>query len=271
MSIEKLNFKSIPYNYCLTGLLGHYSRNEPFYFDENFSKKCKQIQALQEFFDVVFASGGFIAGSFANIHLRSNLIIMSPPPDSGDIDIFFPNKEALARVLSYLNSSTKKLDNVFIQTTLNSYSFSLLGKQVQLIDKIFGTEKEVLGSFDFLNCMVAFNKNELIFEKRIPYFEGEKILHAVRQTTPARFFKYTNGKGYVPDEKTLKLFQEAILEEINKQNLTSSEVLYLTRDALSSAAQIPLETLILLVGLIPQDHSYRFQIDVKFREKLNKI
>ncbi len=163
--------------------------------------------------NIAFDHGGFIAGGFGRWAATSNRTPVergSYVAHRGDIDIFFYTKEGLKAFLETLKSS-----NIAVSYSRSQAGFAINIEQkinrsefhkhnvapiIQAIGCVTGNPEDVLRTFDFVNCMFAFTKNESYVAQAALQLEKERILGISSWSHRGlvhRLTKYLTKYGYL--------------------------------------------------------------------------
>lgn len=140
-----------------------------------------------------------------------------------DIDIYmpFPKKQESLKSLFELRGWC-------VDETHNTITFSLeTGEKVQLINSFVGTPEEVLSSFDYVPCMIAYSPKERLIYRHEDFYElieDYKLVFNSNAEYPVsslrRLIKYAK-KGY---NISLEDLYELIIK-INELNLSDLETI----------------------------------------------
>lgn len=166
---------------------------------------------IQEFINLAFSNGGYIAGGFANqlakVHFDKNHDIKSYLCyGGGDVDLYFQNGNMLnqfkeATKIEFNEPDLKNTDwveNHYMQSeTRKDYDPKI---KIQLIKAFFRPVDEMFETFDISNACVAYHDQKLIFEDLKTWQENEnsKTVHVKHwgQWTFARVAKYLVLRDY---------------------------------------------------------------------------
>lgn len=194
-------------------------------------------------------NGGWIAGGFARTILAGESIVDYLFPkersiNTGDIDIFFPNKDAAYSTMTIVESKINR------KLSLQPYRFAvdcelrpghqmrehmekcginesrLCGSiRVQFVlnppDGFRLTLLETLDNFDIVNCMVGIDGQHIYFPAEWKELEESKHLKVAKSETPflgRRLAKYLFARGYKSiSESSRDLFIEWIARVNNNE------------------------------------------------------
>lgn len=212
------------------------------------------LRETNEYLNLVFDHGGYVAGGFAVLlarrflgiiddatfdacvmqHLASNhevtweMAERSKFADAGksDIDVFFPTKKHLH---DFFNAVTDK--NLVDRKSGSWQVTSLSGKaknvmirgreKIQVITKYPAVMDEQISEFDIYNAAVAFNDKQLIVLEHFEQLERVNMLHVMKWnlTTLLRICKYLRTKNYKAiSPKSCAEIYELILQNSNEFN-----------------------------------------------------
>lgn len=167
--------------------------------------------------DRAFACGGYVAGGFARMLLRSYKFGTDLVNDTslylnlgqiernwhlsgkGDIDVYFPNLQSIRRFWNLMNQV--EIPDAERQLSVTGTGTNIYIKKMykfQIMTAFVGDEKEMLSSFDLVNSMVSFDGKRFMFEKRWNTLEQNKLVHVHRYVTPntvKRVAKYIERRG----------------------------------------------------------------------------
>jgi hypothetical protein len=234
------------------------------------------------------SNGGWIAGGFARAILAGESIVNYLYPEkssagvnAGDIDIFFPNKEASYSTAVLIEEKVNR------KMKLQPYRFAIdchlrSGHQmlehlekcgvnrsrisevrVQIVlnppDGFKPTLLETLDNFDLINCMVGIDGQHIYFPAEWEELEGSKSLKIAKSETPflgRRLAKYLFERGYENiSEVSRDLFVEW-LARVNNNEFSDffnpyhvrKEMMMSALDKLIERKAIPLTDIVLLVN-----------------------
>jgi hypothetical protein len=164
---------------------------------------------------LAFKHGGFIADGMARWALTSTMTAKERAAyvfNGGDIDLFFRTKQGWIDFLdemcdesnvSYISNAKLSLGKLAIDLTLdnkeNSNAKFTKLPTIQAIGCVFGTPQQVLSSFDFVNCMAAFDDKNSYYATNLLQLEKQKCLGVVSwqsRSTISRIQKYITKYGY---------------------------------------------------------------------------
>lgn len=163
------------------------------------NKLWKQIKnttpTLTWMLEHAFDIGAVVAGGYPRLALRGKTINQIFA-GSGDIDIFFRTKQGYEEYIELIKLSSLRFEmgksgggsstNMVVSGDGNMYA-------VQMIGCHFGDAETILGSFDFYNCMVAFDRENLWRDDRQEEHEKQDKLGIMRWDSPlllSRVVKY---------------------------------------------------------------------------------
>lgn len=149
-------------------------------------------------YDQIFDAGCYIAGGFPRKLLRdgttANMSLLFAR-NIGDIDVFCPDEAAYKAAKSGLNvthweitlgknaiqteirMSPKKFNDVDCRLALPCSSrVGYFSTKLQVINCRFDPPKEMLESFDFINCRIAFDRDHVWLDPEIVELEASKTL-----------------------------------------------------------------------------------------------
>jgi hypothetical protein len=145
--------------------------------------------------DGFFIAGGALTSLFSSIQIN-------------DFDFFFFDGKGFDSIESYFKNE-RGIESSFV--TASAISYKINGEKVQLIRKIYGSEKQIIDKFDFTICQAAYNptsKNLILGDDflydlarhRLTYLSGEYPIASLRRVN--KFIK----KGYIfPPIEAIKL------------------------------------------------------------------
>lgn len=212
------------------------------------------------------SSGGWIAGGFARTILAGESIVDYLFPkerslNTGDIDVFFPDKDAAYSAIATIESKINR------KLGLQPYRFAVdcglrLGRQtlehiekcgiderriaeirVQFVanppDGFKPTLLETLDDFDLVNCMVGIDGQYIYFPKEWFEFEKTKTLCISKSTTPflgRRLAKYLCVRDYKNvSEASHDLFIEWLVRVKNDEFSNSFNSYHVRKEMMTSA------------------------------------
>lgn len=172
--------------------------------------------------DLAFNCGGYVAGGFARKLISAAYEGRSTQQASeayfnigGDIDLFFTTREDHNEFLNALDAGVKDFNDVRIFPSKGALAVDVRVfhgssppkcKILQTVGCIYGKQEEVLSSFDFVNCMVAFDGSSVCFAEDFHSHEMSKNLQ-VRwfggASLPFRLRKYVQKYNYTKVSSTL--------------------------------------------------------------------
>lgn len=180
--------------------------------------------------DLAFNHGGYVAGGFARKLISAVYEGQSTQQASeayfnigGDIDLFFPTRDDHNDFLNTLDASLEEDGIVRIFPSKGALAVDVRVfdgspnkcKNLQTVGCIYGKPYEVLSSFDFVNCMVAFDKESVCFAEDFHTHEISNNLH-VRwlggASLPFRLRKYLQKYNYT--NVTSALDETTCLEQL---------------------------------------------------------
>lgn len=152
---------------------------------------------------LAFSHGAYVAGGFARIMISADNKSVDDLRDaiiehrglSGDIDLFFPNDEAINSFLGALkrDRNLRRAFNANVSPTGACINFQNSVSQLQVVKRYTGDIIDVLSSFDIYNGMVAFNDKEKIVPSGWDELDDAKLLHVANwgsDFTIARIVKW---------------------------------------------------------------------------------
>lgn len=147
-------------------------------------------------FDVIFKSGGYIAGGFLRKLFRSALDTPKAMVNyifaGGDIDVFFKDYNDFMRCVSALGGTwcDSPLKNAICRTMFNTALG--ISAPIQLVRCRFCSPEEMLATFDFTNCMIATDGEFVWVDDEFESVERYSFLDvvSVSSTLPQRMLKY---------------------------------------------------------------------------------
>lgn len=174
----------------------------------------------------------YIAGGFIRNLIRCGDIscISKYFQGGGDLDVFFYDKISFNKYfckLGQINYYTPSLGS-------HAFNFNLYyepirrGVQVQLIKTFTGSPENILSTFDFTNCRVAFDLNHVWIDESLITLEKLKQLKIANQsaTLTHRVAKYIKRYDYTNVEESsllhLKSWFQSMLEHIKSSRIDLS-------------------------------------------------
>lgn len=219
----------------------------------------------------VLNSGGFIAGGaariFANAHFFGKNSLETQFLHhifiNGDVDFFFKNEESVIKVAQTYGN---------FKETVTGYAYEdarTFRCRVQIIRKNFGEIEDVLNSFDFLNCAVAWDGKHLYVPDEWYEFEKTSTLKIMNIHSPfilSRVGKYLHRKNYSKlDESSASMLVAHVLNTLlpNVLSVPVDEMkFYNLQKSLASIAwhlsKIDLVVLSPLLNRHGQDFTYNY-------------
>lgn len=219
---------------------------------------------------LAFKHGGFIAGGLARWALTSSMTAkerFSYVRNGGDIDLFFNTKQGWIDFLDELcNTEFIKYANLSpgkLAVDLKSGDINLSKMPtIQAIGCVFGTPQQVLSSFDFVNCMAAFDDKNLYYASNLLQLEKDKILGIVSwqsHSTLSRIKKYVRKYGYQSGVDMCENRVEQLCDEISKrperfaQYYTQKWVEFLNDQNYSNFLEQSLRNDLIVCAVLPHD------------------
>lgn len=167
--------------------------------------------------ELAFKHGGFVAGGFARYlakllrgerseveaHVSSNAYFLA----DGDVDLFFRSKEDHNNFLNDLDENLRKHSNVHVRTSKGKLAVDVLvhalesrkWRVMQTIGCVYGQPNEVISTFDFFNCMIAFDANSVYASENFEQLEESNTLCVSwfgGASLPYRLRKYVKKYDY---------------------------------------------------------------------------
>lgn len=173
---------------------------------------------IKEVVELAFCNGGYIAGGFAKWANTDDISVISRSVYvslGGDVDLFFRTQEGFEKFLTELENlnqketvtikrvglSVGKLAVNILFSTKDGIKVSGANKMptMQAIGCVVGEPDMMMQSFDFINCMIAFDDKNTWINESQEFFESKKQLAIScwsSKSLPHRINKYINKYGY---------------------------------------------------------------------------
>lgn len=187
---------------------------------EKFSEKYPEITPFMSFASSFLTPGAFIAGGSLRKIIngwKAKDIILS---HNGDIDIFYAD-------ISIYESHKKSLEEEVkfpCRPTFGKHAVNLFfnGTCIQCVHSNIGTIRQVISTFDFVNCMIATDGEYIYYDDRIEGLEKTSTLmlntNSSSRYLPSRIKKYVTKYNY-------DKFSSNIAEEIKVWALENSSLI----------------------------------------------
>lgn len=175
--------------------------------------------STKEVIELAFSVGGYIAGGFARWANADEISVISRSSYislGGDIDLFFRTEEGFKNFLTELCKLDKANSVIIKQISLSVGKLAVnilftpkLGQvqnslnkmpTIQAIGCVVGEPEEVMQSFDFINCMIAFDDKNTWLNEDQELFERKKQLGIscwASRSLPYRIQKYCSKYGFM--------------------------------------------------------------------------
>lgn len=153
----------------------------------------ERVHGFQDFVDCrmldpVFDAGGIVAGGVGRFMLRngssynlSKYFSYDKNQARGDVDAFFPDVESMEECMDAIAIPRNHFRETFGKGAFECMRSIMMhgarhNTKLQLVKCRTGTPEEILDTFDFANCKVAFNREHVWIDTRLIELEKKKIL-----------------------------------------------------------------------------------------------